>query len=379
MKFISKQKNLKGKIVLLRLDINSNFVNGKILMSERIRESTHTIKWLKKKGAKIVIIAHQGRTGEKDCVSMNAHVHLLSVFTKVDFVSDLFGNCAEQEIKKLKNGHAILLENLRKYKEEYNLGKNKMVENLSSWCDIYVNDAFSNSHREHASMVLFPKVMKGKSYAGLLVEKEIIALKKINVKKALFILGGAKPKEDTELLGKNKVLACGLFGQVCLVSKGKKLGAQEKYLKKTIKDYNKIKKKIKNKLKSVLTPIDFGVKVSGERKNLKLEEFPSKYEIFDIGPETLKLFVKEIKKAKAIYMKGPCGDFSSRGFSEGTFGILRAISKSRAFSLIGGGHLSDAIHKSGISKKKFNHVSLSGGALLDYIAGKKLPALEALK
>lgn len=376
MRYVSKVKNLKGKKVLLRADLDSNYVSGKILMSERIKQAAETVKWLKKKGARVVIIAHQGRPDRGDCVSLEPHAHKLSLFTKVKFVSDLFGEHAEKAIDQLMNGEAILLENLRKYKEEYKLTNNKMVENLSSWCNIYVNDAFSNSHRKHASMVGFAKVMP--SYVGPLVEKELEALKKINVKHALYILGGAKPEDNLKLIGENKVLACGLFGQMCLISKGKKLGAQEKYLKKKTVDYNKNLKKLKTKQKKVVTPIDFGVKVDGKREDFELENFPSKYEIFDIGPKTLSFFIKEIKKAKSIYMKGPVGDFSTPGFSKGTFEVLKAISRSRAFSLIGGGHLSDAIHKAGISKKKFSHVSLSGGALLSYIAGDKLPGIVAL-
>ncbi len=377
MKFISREKNLKGKVVLLRADVNSNYVGGKILMSERIKQAAETIKFLKNKKARVVVISHQGRMGGKDCTSLKAHARLLSKFTKLKFVDDLFGDLAKRAIMGLKNGEAILLENLRKYKEEYENKKNKLVINLSKWCDIYVNDAFSNSHRNHTSMVALPKSMK--SYAGPLLEKELAALKNVKIKNALYILGGAKPKDNLKLLGKNKVLACGLFGQMCIISEGKDLGAQNKYLKKTIKDYEKVLKNLKGKLDYVLSPIDFGVKINGRRKDLGIGEFPSKYEIFDVGPETRKVFIEEIKKAKAIYMKGPVGDFSSKGFEKGTFEILRAIANSRAYSLIGGGHLSDAIEKSKINKKKFNHISLSGGALLNYIAGEKLVGVEALK
>ncbi|MDP3027202.1 MAG: phosphoglycerate kinase, partial [Nanoarchaeota archaeon] len=227
-------------------------------------------------------------------------------------------------------------------------------------------------HRNEASIVLFPKHMK--SCAGLLLEKEINALKKIKIKNCLFILGGAKPEDNIKLLKRNKVLACGLFGQVCLIAKGKKLGEQENYLKKQ-KALIKIPK---DKLKNVETPVDFAVKKNNKRVEIKLEDFPSKYEIFDIGSKTIKKYVEEIKKAKAIYMKGPAGDFNENGFAKGTFAVLNAIANSKAFSLIGGGHLSDAIEASGINKKRFNHISLSGGALLSYIAGEKLPGLEAL-
>jgi len=187
-------------------------------------------------------------------------------------------------------------------------------------------------------------------------------------------LGGAKPEDNIKLLKGNKVLACGLFGQTCLISRGKYLGFQNEYLKKE-KAFIEINK---DRLVNVETPIDFAIKIKNKRKELALDEFPNNNEIFDIGKKTQEKYIREIKKAKAIYMKGPAGDCSERQFAKGTFAILRAISKSSAFSVIGGGHLSDAIRDSKISKKKFNHISLSGGALLSYIAGEKLPGLEAL-
>ena len=376
MKFLS-QVNLKGKVVLLRADLNSDVVNGRVLNGERIKKSADTIKKLKVKKAKIVIIAHQGRRESKNTISLKQHSKFLSKYTKVKFIGDLFGKRAEEAITSLKAGEAILLENVRKYKEEYNLGKNIFVKNLSRWCDVYVNDAFSNSHRVHSSMVSFPKYLK--SYAGPLFESEIKALKKIKLGKVLFILGGAKPKDNLKLLGKNKVLACGLFGQLCLIAKGFKFGKQEVYLKKEIKDFNSILRALKGKLKNVETPIDFAVRVSGKRKELPLKNFPSKYEIYDIGKKTQERYKLIIKNSKSVYMKGPAGFCGYKDFCKGTLALLKAISKSEGFSLLGGGHLSDAIKTSGISKSKFGHVSLSGGALAKYLSGEKLPGLESLK
>lgn len=379
MKFLS-DTNIKNKIVLLREDLNSEVVDNKILMSERIKESAKVIKLLKNKGAKIVVIAHQGRKGEKDFTSLKQHAKFLNKFVKIKFIPDIVGSKAEKAIKELKPGQAILLENIRKLKDEMETGKNNFVAKLSEWCDIYVNDAFSVSHREQASVVSFPKYME--SYVGPLLEKEINALKKINLKDCLFILAGAKPEDNLMLLNKNKVLACGLFGQMCLVARGKNLGAQNSYLKKNISDFDSSLKKLKERLSKmgnlVETPVDFAVKVNGKRRELLLEDFPSKYEIYDIGKRTQERFVKEIRKAKSIYMKGPAGYYSDNKFFKGTFALLEAISKSHAFSLLGGGQLSDAVAKSKIPLKKFGYISLSGGALLQYLAGKRLPGLEAL-
>ncbi len=370
--------NFKNKIVLLRADLNSNIKNKKIILSERIKESAKTISELKRKKAKVVVIAHQGRPGKSDFLSLKQHGKMLNKYTKIKFIPNTIGKKAKKAIQNLKPGNAILLENLRFLKEEFHPGKNKLVKFFLAFEDIiYVNDAFSICHRKQTSIVSFPKYML--NCAGKLLEKEIIALKKIQLKECLYILGGAKPKDNLILLKGNKVLACGLFGQLCTIAKGKNLGAQNKYLKKEIKNYSSVLKKLKNKLKNVQTPLDFAVKVNEKRKEIPLKQFPSNYEIFDIGEKTQELFKKEISKAKAIYMKGPAGFASDKQFAKGTFEILKAIAQNKGFSIIGGGHLSDAIEKSKISKTKFNHISLSGGALLNYIAGKKLPGLEALK
>lgn len=379
MQFISKE-NVKGKTILLREDLNSEVVNGKVLMSERIKESANVIKNLKSRGAKVVVIAHQGRKGEKDFTSLRQHAKFLNKFVKIKFVDDIIGKRAEKEIMQLRDGQAILLDNIRKLDDELTNKRGDFVTKLLRWCDVYVNDAFSVSHREQASLTLFPKYMK--SYAGPLLEREVNALRKINLNNCLYILAGAKPEDNMMLLNKNKVLACGLFGQMCLIAKGKNLGAQNKYLEKNISDFDSSLKELKAKLNKmgrlVETPVDFAVKINEKRRELLLSEFPSRYEIFDIGINTQKKFVNEIKKAKSIYMKGPAGFYSDRKFAKGTNALLRAISKSRGFSILGGGQLRDAIAKSGISEKKFGYVSLSGGALLQYLAGKRLPGLEAL-
>jgi phosphoglycerate kinase len=371
--------DFESKTVLLRADLNSDVVDGKVLMSERIKESAVTIDELKKKNAKIIIIAHQGRKGDADFTSLNQHAKLLNKLTKIIFIKDTICEKARKAIQDLKPGEAILLENIRQEDDEMHPEKGKdnaIVKFFAPITDIYVNDSFSVCHREQASITLLPKYIK--NCAGRLLEKEVNALKKIKIKECLYILGGAKPEDNIKLLKGNKVLACGLFGQLCLIAKGKDLGAQNKYLQKQIKEFDKVIENLKIKLKNVKTPMDFAVKNKEKRYEILLEDFPSEYEIFDIGKNTQKKYIEEIKKAKAIYMKGPAGFCADAQFSKGTIAILKAISKSRAFSLIGGGHLSDAIEMSKIPKNKFSHISLSGGALLSYVAGENLPGLEAL-
>lgn len=361
--------DFKGKKVLVRADLDSPLVKGKVLMNERLKGNVETLRELKRKRAKVVVMGHQGRPGQRDFISLKQHAELLSKFVKVRFVNDVIGKRAIREIQNLKEGEIILLENVRRLKEEF-LGnsKNRFVKTLSRYCEVYVNEAFSVCHRKQSSIVGFPKIMK--SCIGRVVEKELKALKNLRMKKVLYILAGAKPEENLLLVRKGKILSCGIFGQLCLIAKGFEFGRQNKFLK------NKIGIVKRNKLRKVLTPVDFAVKIKGKRKELGLEEFPNRYEIFDIGEETIKKYTEEIKKAKAVFMKGTAGYCEDKRFCKGTREILKAVEKKK-FSVIGGGHLSEAAARLGI--KKIKHVSLSGGALVEYIAGKKLAGLEVLR
>lgn len=370
-----KSVNLNGKTVLLRVDINCTVIKNKVLMSERIKEAAKTIIFLKKKKSKVIILAHQGRPESSDYTSMEQHARLLSKITKVKFIKDILGKRAEQAIKQIKPGEAILLDNIRSIKDEFEPGKNSIINFFAPLIDVYVNDAFSVCHRNQTSIVSFPNFFP--SFPGLSLEKELNALKKINVKSSLYILGGAKPEDNLKLLkNQSKILTAGTFGLYCLLAKGYRLGAREEFLKKN-KNFNSIIAEIKKHISKIQTPIDLGIDFHGKRKEIALNELPTKYFIPDIGTKTIQLYSKEINKAKSVFMKGPAGFYTT--FPTGTNKILEAIAKSNAFSLMGGGHLSEAINRSKISKNKFSHISLSGGALISYIAGEKLPGIEALK
>lgn len=362
---------LKGKRILLRVDLNSEIDKGKVILNDRFLEHKKTIQTLKRKKAKTVILAHQSRPGKPDFISLRQHAELL----KVKFVPDILGKKAIKAITELKPGQTMLLENIRTLKEEFSPNKNNdLVRILSPLFDFYINDAFSISHRNHTSIVSFPKVLK--SAIGPVMEKELKALSKIKLKNCLYVLAGAKPEDSIQLLKKaNHVLTAGYLGQLALIAKGRNLGAQNKFLKKELKH----DKKLKPHLKKLTIPIDLAVKIKGKRKDLDLENFPSKYEIYDIGPKTQKLYIDKIKKAKCIFMKGPVGFCEEKQFCKGTKAIFQAIANSKAFSVLGGGHSTTALKKLKINKSRFGYISLSGGALVRYLAGEKLPGLEALK
>lgn len=367
-----KKINLKGKRIILRVDINSDIKKGKIKNFERLNAIIKTLKYLKSKKAITVILAHQARPNEKNFTSLKPHADYLNKKIKIKFVKDIINDKTINAIKSLKEGDILLLDNVRKLKEEMKPNA-KYTKILARYFDIYVNDAFSVCHRANASVVDFPKLLP--SYIGLNLEEELKALKKLKLKNSLFILAGAKLDDNIKLIGKNKVLAGGLFSHLCLIAKGYKLGRA----RGDVKQYLNLVKKIKPKLKTIIVPVDMAILRNDKRVNIKIKELPCNYHLYDIGKETIKLFVKEIKKAKSIYVKGPLGKYDDKRFSLGTKEVFKAVASSKAFSVMGGGNTIDAINKFKINKKRISYISLSGGALLTYIANERLPGLEALK
>lgn len=378
---------LKNKSVLLRVDINSPIINGKVVMNDRIKEHAKTIKELLRKKAKVVILAHQGRKGDEDYLeSLEQHAKLLSkaVGKKIIYVDDIYG--AVERIKSLKPGEAMLLKNVRSLDEETlkispeEHAKSKLVTTLSPLFDYFVQDAFSVCHRSQASVVGFAKVLP--TVIGRVLEKEINTLKKIEkIKEGLFILGGAKIEECIILLKyieKNRinanVLATGVFSLACASAKGYDVGNENKVDEKIVNDIKEIMKSV-----NISIPKDFAIEdEKGKRKEIKLEELPTNRKILDIGKMTIKEYSKIIKKSKFIFLKGPAGKYEDKRFRLGTREILRAVSSSKAYSIVGGGNTLDAINLLKIPKSKFSHISLAGGALLEYMAGERLPGLDVL-
>ncbi|MFH1248674.1 MAG: phosphoglycerate kinase [archaeon] len=378
--------SLKGKRVLIRVDLNSPVIKGKVELSQRIIEHAKTIKELCKKEAKVVILAHQGREGEDDFISLKQHAKLLNKFIKVKFIEDIIGNKAIDSIKNLKMGEALLLENVRFLQEEKDgTEKNNFVHNLSHYFDIFVSDAFSVMHRCQTSVTGFAKVLP--SCLGRSAEREFSALSKVReFNNVLYVLAGAKIEDNFELMRQclknrtNKVIVAGLLGQLCLIASGINLGAQNAFLEKKglIGFVPKLKKIISSHKNRIEIPLDVAVNTDGKRREVKIEDFPQKDEIFDIGTDTIKRYTSIIKKYKIIFFKGPVGYYLEEQFRKGTKSIFNSIPSS-AFSVAGGGDTTAAITLAKISKTKFNYISLSGGAMAEYLAGKKLPGLEALR
>ncbi len=386
---------LKGKLVLLRIDINSPVVEGKVVDNARFDEAAESIKYLLNKKAKLAILAHQGRKGDRDFTELEQHAKILSrhLMKKIKYVPDLFGHKAASSIEALKEGEAILLENVREYKDEFDSSGGRFNQ-LSKKFDIYVNDAFSVSHREQASIMIPPKIIPG--YMGINLSKEIDALRKFKIKngRSVFLIGGAKVKDYIPLFDnlKNKdasVLASGILANILLVSKGENLGYENIWLNKN-RFYElipELKKIVEKYTSQIILPIDFAlgkkdVEKTKNRTEKSILSAPFKEKIWDLGEESILEFKSKIKKADFIFMKGPLGYSENKLFSKATVEILKTVSlranNRNVTSILGGGHLTTTMQKYRI-KNNFSHISTSGGALIAYLSGKKLPGIEALR
>ncbi|OGI64356.1 phosphoglycerate kinase [Candidatus Nomurabacteria bacterium RIFCSPLOWO2_01_FULL_41_21] len=355
MKSIRSLKNLKGKRVIVRVDFNVPIKGGKVEDDFKIKKTLPTINFLLKKGVKkIVLITHLGRDGS----------------ASLEPVIKRFFN-----ISKISKEKVEFFKNIRKFSGEE---KNDLVfaKKLAGLGDIYVNDAFPVSHRAHASVVGIPKYLP--SYAGLQLEEEIKNLSLVFKKTKhpfLFILGGAKFSTKMPLIQKYLKIADFIFIGGALANDFLKAGGYEVGKSLTDgKDYG-IKKIVNNK--KIILPVDVVVKKGKKFLNKKVDEVKGDEIILDVGKNSVKILNEYVKKSKLILWNGPLGKYEASG-SKATKEVLKAVAKSKAVSIIGGG---DTVSLISLLKmeKKFTFVSTGGGATLDFLAKGTLPALKALQ
>jgi phosphoglycerate kinase len=392
--------NLKNKTVLVRVDFNSPLdpKTKQIINDKRIRaHASATIKDLVKKGAKTVILAHQGRPGSSDFISLDQHAKLLgkALNMPIKYVDDVLGEKAQNEIKALESGEVLVLGNVRGLPYEQNKGtpeehsKTDFVKNLTPLADLFINDAFAAAHRSHVSMVGFTAVLP--SAAGRIMERELKALGKVlesPEKPSVFVIGGAKGDDSLDISNyvlENKiadnVLTGGVIGHIFLVAQGMDLGESNmKFLEK--QELMGLVPGIKDLMKrypgAIIVPVDLAMNADEKRKEIDIENLPTDNSIFDIGTKTAKMFGEIILKAKTIVVSGPVGVFENPEFKKGSEIILKAVADSEGYSLVGGGHTVAAVEKMGIADK-MSYVSTAGGALIEFLMGKKLPGVVALE
>ncbi|VVB71233.1 Phosphoglycerate kinase [uncultured archaeon] len=385
--------DFKQKRVLIRVGLNSPVVNGIVKDNERIIQHAETIRELRKKGAKVVILAHQGRPGDKDFTTLEQHLVLLTKYLEEIYYSDeIIGSSALQLIRD-PDKEIVLLENVRFLAEEsikHGFENTIFVNKLKDFFDVYINDAYSVSHRECTSILGFPKILP--CCAGRVMEKEIKHNRTFfsDLKHpVVYLIGGNKPEELLKLLEfslKNEkvdtVLTSGIMGELfCTASSEAIFNKRKEKLEESglMQDYEKAKKIFDEHHDKIKFPLDFAVEEDGARKEVEVD-YIGDLEQQDIGSMTIKEYSGILAQAGSVFVKGPPGVFEKKEFSKGTQELFTFISTLKdAFVLLGGGHSNDAFTEFNISEQNINHKSLAGGALLDYLSGEKLPGVEALR
>lgn len=376
------EAKLKGKRVLVGVDFDVPVQNGLPEDDFRIKENLPTIRYIIKNGGLVRIIAHLDRPGGKVIPSLSLKKfagYLKNLLgRKVVFVQDPF---SKEFFKKYNfSGDIILFENIRFWPGEE---KNDMnfAKKLASWGDIYVNEAFADSHRNHASIATLPKILP--AFAGLRLENEISVLSgllKNPQKPFVAILGGAKLETKMPLVEKflklaDRILIAGALANTVYYLRGLEIG------KSTADRRFKINPII-FKNKKIFLPSDVlaanKIKSGAKRRISEVDKIGKSDYIVDIGPESVKLFLRLLKGAKTIVWNGPLGFAEIPEFSKGTVALARVLQKIKAFKVVGGGDTVAALGKYKLLKR-FNHISTGGGAMLEFLAGKKLPGVEAVR
>ena len=393
IKYYSDTLDIQSKTIILRLDLNVPLKNKKIQDFTRITLALPFIKDLIKKKAKIIIISHLGRPKG----SKVSELSLIPVykFLKEQLKSNLFffmGNI-DEEIKSkcsyLKEGEIILLENIRFSKGESE-NDDVLAKKLASLGDIYINDAFSCSHREQASIHKITKYIQ-ESYAGPLLKKEVEAINLVikNKKEPVTcIIGGSKISTKINVISNliknvNNIVIVGAMANNFLAFKGFKIGKSllEENSNKII---NEIYAKAQQNNCNIIIPEDCNVSTSFEGAGTAKtkDDINNNEIILDIGPKTIKNIEKIIDQSNTVLWNGPAGYFENQNFIAGTLAIANKISKNTSnkslVSILGGGDTIAAINKSN-EKFTFTHLSTAGGAFLEFLEGKDLPGLNVLK
>ena len=391
MKNIKDQVNLVGKIALLRLDLNVPLKNNIILDETRINKIIPVINFLLNNKSKILVLSHVGRPmGEKNsnlslkpiCLNLEKKIN-----KKTRLITDNLNELTKDKLFLDKNDEVIFLENIRFYNEE-EVNDTKFAKQLASLADLYVNDAFSCSHRHHASISKITEFLP--SYAGLQLQSEISALKKITTdieRPITCIIGGSKISTKIGLIKNltlkmdNLIFVGGMANNI-LNYKGFKIGksVNDKNCDQIIND---IFKNAELNSCKIYLPEDVSVSknFNGISEIKTLNEISDEDMILDIGPKTIKNISKIIKISKTVFWNGPAGYFENENFAKGSSQIAKMIGdqtkNNSIYSVIGGGDTIAVINRSE-SLNNFNFVSTAGGAFLEYLEGKELPGIKAL-
>ena len=391
MKYIDEM-DLRGKRVLFRFDYNVPMdKEGKITDDTRIRETLPTINHALDENAKVIIMSHLGRpkgtVSEKHNLAPVAKRLSRLLGKEVKMLDDCIGEKVKSAIADMKEGDVVLLQNLRFHPEEEKNDDN-FAKELAALGDIYIDDAFGNAHRSHASNVGITKFVKDCGL-GFLMKKELTYFSKaleMPARPLVAIVGGSKVSGKLEALANltkmvNKLIIGGGMAFTFLKAQGYDVGKsliEENLIDKAIEIMD-MAKQLKVKL---YLPVDCVVATSisaeAETKIVPVQEINAEWMALDIGPATITVFTEALANAKTVVWNGPMGVFEIDAFSRGTSALAHSVASSYALSIVGGGDTDVAIHKAGESDN-MSYISTGGGAFLELLEGKELPAVKAIR
>ena len=398
--------DVNDKTVLCRIDINQpvDREKGTLKSTARIQACVPTLKELSDKGAKLVLMAHQGSDIEyKNFYTTEPHSKALSELLgrEVQFIPDVCGPAAIEKIKSLRAGEILLLDNVRFMSEEQTLFELKLcltheqqaetllVRKLAPLADLYVCDAFAASHRDQPSLCGFEQVLP--SAMGRLFEKEYCVLSELMdapKRPCTFVLGGAKIADaflmmETVLRAgvADHILPGGLVANILLAAKGEDIGqgSIDFIMKSNYGEYiEKAKGLYEQYKKYIVLPTDVAYTVNGVRKEAKLGEIPESAGITDIGAETSAVYQEYIRTSKTVFVNGPMGIFEEEPTEYGTKAVWEALGDTDAYTVIGGGDSITATTKYG-KTDAISYICTGGGALIRFLTGEELPVVKALR
>ena len=393
--------DLSGRTVLLRVDINSPVdpATGQLLNDARIREHLTTVRELRQ--SKVILLAHQSRPGKDDFTTLEAHAERIASLLgrPVRYVPSLFGKPALDAIDAARVGDLLVLENTRFYSEEEALAdaklekmaKTHIVRRLAPHADYFVLDAFAAAHRAQPSLVGFCEVLP--SLAGRVMERELTMLTRAvqeTARPKVAHLGGVKADDSVavaqHMLEKgivDTVLTSGGVSNLFLEASGVDPGEPTtEFMRREVPDYDRLQAECKDLLrkygKRILLPTDVVLNDGGERMPIRVDSLPAKLPVYDIGLDTIAHYIEVIHRAKTIFFNGPAGVFELEPFSVSTRELLTAVAESEGLSVVGGGHTVAAVEQFGL-QAQIDHLSTGGGALMQFLAGKELPLVTALR
>ena len=388
------------KRVLLRVDLNSPISDGTVQDNRRFERHAQTIQELSDAGYHIVLLAHQGRPGGDEFISLEGHAAVLEkhLDCSIEFIDDTHGRRVAESINATEPGDVLLLENTRMCEDELPeadpeiKANTAFVQSLSDHVDAYVNDAYSAAHRSHASLVGFPCVLP--SYAGRVMEAEYNANTAIANKSfdgpVIMAVGGTKATDVIDVINNlgesvDEFLFGGVVGELFLratgVPVGFDLGSEtDRYDTQWERNSEVIKSILIKRSDQITLASDLAYHDAGERAEVAVDSINEKTVSFmDIGTATAEVYAEMVRDADAVFLKGALGAFENEDFAVGTVRILEAIAESECFSVVGGGDTSRAIEMYGMDKADFDHVSIAGGAYIRALTGEPLAGVEALK